>query len=73
MDFFAKELVRVSEYALEVLSYKPYEMLEGGFFKKKKEIKRSKPKREEAMKKLNSQIDKINAFIDQNVKEEVKE
>ena len=73
VDFFAKELVKVSEYALEVLSYKPYEMLEGGFFKKKKEIKRSKPKREEAMKKLNSQIDKINAFIDQNVKEEVKE
>ena len=69
VDYFAKELVKVSEYALEVLSYKPYEMLEGNFFKKRKETKRVKPLREEAMKKLNSQIDKINSFIDSNVKE----
>ncbi len=70
VDYYSKELVKVSEYALSVLSYKPYEMLEGNFFKKRKEIKKMKPKREEAMNKLNSQIDKINSFIDSNVKED---
>ncbi|RIA75509.1 hypothetical protein EI71_01403 [Anaeroplasma bactoclasticum] len=67
---YAKELVKVSEYALEVLSYKPYEMLEGGFFKKKFLLKSMKPLREEAMKKLNSEIDKINGMINQCVKTE---
>jgi hypothetical protein len=67
---YANELVKVSEYALEVLSYKRYEMLEGGFFKNKFLLKSMKPLREEAMKKLNSEIDKINGMINQCVKTE---
>ena len=67
-ELYAKELVKVSEYALLVLSYKPYEMLEGNFFKKKATLKSQKTLRSEAMSKLNSQIDKINSMINDCVK-----
>lgn len=70
---YAHHLVKVSEYAKEVLSYKPYELLEGNYFKRKFALKGIKPLREEAMKKLDLEIDRINEIINKDVKKEEKE
>ena len=70
---YARHLVKVSEYAKEVLSYKPYELLLGNYFKRKFALKRNKPLREAAMKKLDLEIDRINEIINKDVKIEEKE
>ena len=66
---FANRLNEVSKTALEVLSFKPYEMLEGSNLKRKKQLKIDKPKREELVKKLSEEIDLVNQIIDKDLEE----
>ena len=66
---FANKLNEVSKTALNILSFKPYEMLEGSMIKRKKQLKEDKPKREELVKKLSEEIDLINQIIDKNLEE----
>lgn len=66
-ESYAKELCKVSKVALEVLSIKPYEMLDGNIFQKKKQIKMDKPIREEKIKELNTLLLNINSIIDKDI------
>lgn len=66
---FANNLNIVSKTALDVLGFKPYELLEGSNLKRKKQLKEDKPKREELLKKLSKEIDMVNQLIDKNLEE----
>lgn len=69
-EAYANELTIVSKLALDALSFIPYELKEGRFFKKRKELKNEKDARDKALKELNKQIEKINNIIDNDVKKE---
>ncbi len=66
---FANLLTEVSKTALTVLSFKPYEMLEGSNLKRKKQLKEMKQDREEALAKLSEEIDLVNKKIDEALEE----
>ena len=66
---YANKLINVSKTALNILSYKPYELLEGSLIKRKKQLKEEKPKREELLNKLSEEIDLVNQIIDKNLEE----
>lgn len=66
---FANLLTEVSKTALKVLSFKPYELLEGSNLKRKKQLKDMKKEREEALEKLSLEIDKVNLKIDEALEE----
>lgn len=63
-EAFAKLLIDVSKCALDTLSFKPYEMLEGSSLKRKKQLKEMKEAREKSVERLSLGIDKVNEQID---------
>jgi len=70
---FANLLTKVSKTALKVLSFKPYELLEGSNLKRKKQLKDMKKEREEALKELSLEIDNVNLKIDEALEERKKD
>lgn len=69
-EAYANELVLISGAALEVLAFKPYELLDGNSFKRKKQLKADKKNREAKLKELNCLIERINEHINKDMPKE---
>lgn len=62
-DKYVSDLTELSDKALKLLSYKPYELMEGGFFKRRKSYIKEGKEREEAWDAFRAQIKVLNEFV----------